>query len=92
MSAQALMESFRTLPVGEKLRLLQEMWDEVAEESQRMPLSKSHRVLLMNEFGNTMTTPKKSSPGKRLATTSSKSCDVPPSSQASSKVRPSEGS
>ena len=46
MSAQAITESFRKLPPDAKVRLLQELWDEIAEESASMPLSESHRQLL----------------------------------------------
>lgn len=46
MITQPIIESFRKLPAGEKIRLLQELWDEVAEEAARTPLSESHRQLL----------------------------------------------
>jgi putative addiction module component (TIGR02574 family) len=46
MSAQSIAESFRTLDREEKIRLLLELWDEVAEESSELPLEESHRKLL----------------------------------------------
>jgi putative addiction module component (TIGR02574 family) len=46
MSAQTIIESFRKLPPREKIRLLQELWDEIADESASMPLSESQRLLL----------------------------------------------
>jgi putative addiction module component (TIGR02574 family) len=46
MSAQAITESFRKLPPDAKIRLLQELWDEIADESDSMPVSESQRLLL----------------------------------------------
>lgn len=46
MSAQTITESFRKLSPPEKIRLLQELWDEIADESASMPLSESQRLLL----------------------------------------------
>jgi putative addiction module component (TIGR02574 family) len=46
MSAQAITESFRKLPPDAQIRLLQELWDEVADKSASMPLSESQRLLL----------------------------------------------
>lgn len=46
MTTQPIVESFRKLSTSEKTRLLQELWDQVAEEGARMPLSESHRRLL----------------------------------------------
>jgi putative addiction module component (TIGR02574 family) len=46
MSAQAITKSFRKLPPDAKIRLLQELWDEIADESASMPLSESQRLLL----------------------------------------------
>ena len=46
MSAQTITESFRKLPLDAKVHLLQELWDEIADESVSMPLSESHRQLL----------------------------------------------
>ena len=45
MSAQAITESFRKLAPDAKIRLLQDLWDEIADESS-MPLSESQRLLL----------------------------------------------
>ena len=46
MSAQTITESFRKLSPPEKIRLLQELWDEIADESANMPLGESQRLLL----------------------------------------------
>jgi putative addiction module component (TIGR02574 family) len=46
MATQPIIESFRKLSSSEKIRLVQELWDEIAEEAARMPLSESHRRLL----------------------------------------------
>jgi putative addiction module component (TIGR02574 family) len=46
MSAQTITESFRKLSPVEKIRVLQELWDEVAEEVSSEPLSESQKLLL----------------------------------------------
>lgn len=46
MSAQTITESFRKLSLPEKIRLLQELWDDIADESSSRPLSESQRMLL----------------------------------------------
>jgi putative addiction module component (TIGR02574 family) len=46
MTTQPILESFRKLSSSEKIRLLQELWDEVAEEAARTSLSEAHRQLL----------------------------------------------
>jgi putative addiction module component (TIGR02574 family) len=46
MSIQVIADSFRKLPPQEKVRLLQQLWDEIAAESVQTPLSESHRQLL----------------------------------------------
>ena len=46
MSAQTITESFRKLSPTEKIRVLQELWDEVAEEVASEPLSESQKLLL----------------------------------------------
>jgi len=46
MSTEPLVTQFRELSPDEKLRLVQELWDEIAEEVSRMPLSESQRRLL----------------------------------------------
>ena len=46
MSAQTITESFRKLSPTEKIRVLQELWDEVAEEVASQPLSESQKLLL----------------------------------------------
>jgi putative addiction module component (TIGR02574 family) len=46
MSAQTITESFRKLSPSEKIRVLQELWDEMAEEVASEPLSESQKLLL----------------------------------------------
>lgn len=46
MSAEPIIETFRRLPPTEKLRLVQQLWDEIAEEAARLPLTESQRRLL----------------------------------------------
>lgn len=46
MISQSITENFRRLSPDEKLRVLEELWSEVAEEYAAMPLSESHRRLL----------------------------------------------
>ena len=51
MSAQAIAESFRKLPPDAQIRLLQDLWDEIAEESCSLPLNESQRLLLDERLG-----------------------------------------
>lgn len=46
MSAEPIVESFRRLPASEKIRLVQQLWDEIAEEAACLPLTESQRRLL----------------------------------------------
>jgi putative addiction module component (TIGR02574 family) len=46
MSIQPILDSFRKLSADEKLRLVQTLWDEIAEEAAHLPLSENHRRLL----------------------------------------------
>jgi putative addiction module component (TIGR02574 family) len=46
MDTQPRIETFRELPQSEKIRLVQELWDEIAAEAARMPLTDSQRRLL----------------------------------------------
>jgi putative addiction module component (TIGR02574 family) len=46
MSAQQITEDFRMLSPEEKIRLLQELWDEVIDDAANLPISESHRKLL----------------------------------------------
>ena len=46
MSAQTITESFRKLSPNEKIRVLQELWDEVAEEVAAEPLNEPQKRLL----------------------------------------------
>ncbi len=46
MSAEPIIATFRKLPPTEKIRLVQQLWDEIAEEAARLPLTESQRRLL----------------------------------------------
>jgi|GEM_PF-4734073 len=46
MSTQTITESFRKLSPTEKIRVLQELWDDVAEDVASEPLSESQKLLL----------------------------------------------
>ena len=38
MDTQQIVEAFRRLPADERVRLVEELWDEVAKELEREPL------------------------------------------------------
>jgi len=46
MSTEPLVAQFRELSQDEQLRLVQELWNEIADEESRMPVSDSRRRLL----------------------------------------------
>lgn len=46
MSTEPILAKFRELPSDEKIRLVQELWDSIAEEVARLPLTESQRRLL----------------------------------------------
>ena len=46
MGNEPLVSTFRKLSSDDKIRLVQEFWDEIAEEVARMPLTESQRRLL----------------------------------------------
>jgi len=46
MSTEPLVAQFRELSQDEQIRLVQELWNEIADEVSRMPLSDSQRRLL----------------------------------------------
>jgi putative addiction module component (TIGR02574 family) len=46
MGNEPLVSTFRKLSSGDKIRLVQEFWDEIAEEVARMPLTEYQRRLL----------------------------------------------
>ena len=46
MSVEPIVLRFRELSSNEKIRLVQEFWDEIAEEVARMPLTETQRRLL----------------------------------------------
>jgi putative addiction module component (TIGR02574 family) len=46
MDTQQIVEAFRRLPVAERARLVEELWDEVSRELEQLPLSEAERDLL----------------------------------------------
>ncbi len=46
MSKETIVSRFRELSSDDKIRLVQEFWDEIAEEVARTPLTESQRRLL----------------------------------------------
>ena len=46
MSVEPIIKTFRKLPPTEKLRLVERLWDEIAEEAAGLPLTESQRRLL----------------------------------------------
>ena len=46
MSAEPIIEGFRKLPAVEKIRLLQRLWDEIADEAAELALTEAQRRLL----------------------------------------------
>jgi len=46
MDTRPIIETFRQLPPVEKIRLVEELWDEIAAEATRLPLTESQRRLL----------------------------------------------
>jgi putative addiction module component (TIGR02574 family) len=46
MDTQQIVEAFRRLPADERIRLVEELWDEVARELEQRPLSEAQRRLL----------------------------------------------
>ena len=46
MTIDSIVSSFRQLPPEDKIRLVQDLWDQIAQEIARMPLTESQRRLL----------------------------------------------
>jgi putative addiction module component (TIGR02574 family) len=46
MDTQQIVEAFRRLPADERVRLVEELWDEVARDRERQPLSEAQQRLL----------------------------------------------
>jgi putative addiction module component (TIGR02574 family) len=44
--AEPIIETFRKMPSTEKIRLVQQLWDEIAAEASLLPLTESQRQLL----------------------------------------------
>lgn len=48
MSTESMVSRFRELSSNDKIRLVQDLWDEIADEAARIPLSES-RLRLLDE-------------------------------------------
>jgi putative addiction module component (TIGR02574 family) len=46
MDTEQIVEAFRRLPVDERARLVEELWEEIARELEQQPLSAAERQLL----------------------------------------------
>ncbi|MFQ5791776.1 MAG: addiction module protein [Acidobacteriota bacterium] len=46
MSSEPILSKFRELEADEKIRLVQDLWDEIAEEVSRRPLTEAQRRLI----------------------------------------------
>lgn len=46
MNIESIVSGFRELSPDEKIRLVQELWDQIADDVQRSPLTDSQRRLL----------------------------------------------
>lgn len=57
MDTQQIVEAFRRLPVGERARLVEELWDEVATELEQQPVSGGERRLLDERIRQHQETP-----------------------------------
>ena len=46
MDTEQIVEAFRRIPVAERARLVEELWDEIARELEQRPLSGAERRFL----------------------------------------------
>ncbi len=65
MSAEPIRSSFRKLSSEEKIRLVQDLWDEIADEVARMPLTESQRRLLDERIKQHESNPEDVEPWKK---------------------------
>jgi len=68
MISESITESFRKLSADDKIRLLEELWSEVAQEYAAMPLSEPHPNSSMSGSNNMLTIQMTSSHGTRYET------------------------
>ena len=77
MSIENIASRFRELSADEKIRLVQELWDEIAKEVERAPPRDSQRRLLDERLAGTWRVIQLMlSLGRRRKTTFSVSCEV----------------
>ena len=57
MSIDSIVSRFRELSSDDKIRVVQELWDQIAEEIARMPLTESQRRLLDDRLVDEETNP-----------------------------------
>jgi putative addiction module component (TIGR02574 family) len=46
MNAEPIIQNFRRLSAAEKIRLVQQLWDEIADEAAELPLTEAQKQLL----------------------------------------------
>ena len=46
MDTQQIVEAFRQLPTEDRVRLVEKLWEEIAQELDQQPLSEAHQRLL----------------------------------------------
>ena len=46
MDTEQIVEAFRQLPAGDRVRLVEKLWDEVAQELAQQPLTEAQQRLL----------------------------------------------
>ena len=62
MSIEPIISRFRKLSADDKIRLVQEFWDEIAEEVARMPLTEAQRRLLDDRLADEKQNPNDAEP------------------------------
>jgi len=62
MSIEPIISRFRKLSADDKIRLVQEFWDEIAEEVARMPLTEAQRQLLDERLADEKQNPNDAEP------------------------------
>jgi putative addiction module component (TIGR02574 family) len=57
MSIDSIVSSFRELSSEDKIRLVQDLWDQIAQEIARLPLTDSQRRLLDERLADEVNNP-----------------------------------
>ncbi len=51
MTAKGLLSKAKTLPKDERIRLVQDLWDTIAEQQESIDISEEHRRILTERLG-----------------------------------------